>query len=228
MSIFYASIPHFPVALARRDRAALSDRPLVLLGSGGRVVDASSEAAACGVTSGLTSHVAQVRCPEAHLMEADVVRCQEAREELLDVLKLPVGKDGFFNEIHPKLRPVETVVDGVYIAGAAQGPKNLPESIASALSAASKSAALLKKGFVDLEPYVAEIDPNRCDGCWECLDVCPYEAIERKLIEDREVAQVNASLCKGSGACVPSCPVSAIDLAGYSNSQIRAMIEAFA
>jgi heterodisulfide reductase subunit A len=148
-------------------------------------------------------------------------------EELLDVLKLPVGRDGFFNEIHPKLRPVETVIDGVYIAGAAQGPKNLPESIASALSAASKSAALLKRGYVDLEPYVAEIDLNRCDGCWECLDVCPYGAIEKLSMEDRQVAQVNASLCKGSGACVPSCPAGAIDLVGYSDAQIRAMIEAF-
>jgi len=149
-------------------------------------------------------------------------------EELLDVLKLPVGRDGFLNEIHPKLRPVETVIDGVYIAGTAQGPKNLPESIASALSAASKSAALLKKGYVDLEPYVAEIDPNRCDGCWECLEVCPYGAIEKLSIEDKEIAQVNASLCKGSGACVPSCPVGAIDLVGYSDAQVKAMIEAFA
>jgi heterodisulfide reductase subunit A len=149
-------------------------------------------------------------------------------EELSNVLKLPVGREGFLNEIHPKLKPVETVVDGVYIAGAAQGPKNLPESIASALSAASKSAALLKKGYVDLEPYVAKIDPNRCDGCWECLEVCPYGAIERLSTKDKEVAEVNASLCKGSGACVPSCPVGAIDLVGYSDAQVKAMIEAFA
>jgi heterodisulfide reductase subunit A len=148
-------------------------------------------------------------------------------EELLDVLKLPVGRDGFFNEIHPKLRPVETVVDGVYIAGAAQGPKNLPESVASALSAASKSAALLKKGYVDLEPFIATIDPKRCSWCGECLEACPYGAIEQVSVEGKEVASVNESLCKGGGTCVPACPENAIDLVGYTDAQISAMINAF-
>ena len=87
MSIVYCNIPHFPVTLARRDQPEFTDRPLVLLGPEGRVLDASAEATACGVGAGLTAHVAQVRCPEAHLLDADVVRCQEAREELLDVLE---------------------------------------------------------------------------------------------------------------------------------------------
>jgi heterodisulfide reductase subunit A len=165
---------------------------------------------------------------DADLVVLVVGMVPRQNKDLLDVLKLPVGRDGFLNEIHPKLRPVETVVDGVYIAGTAQGPKTLPESIASALSAASKSAALLKKGYVDLEPYVAEIDPKRCDGCWECLDACPYGAIDTGSIEGREVAQVSASLCKGGGACIPSCPEGAIDLVGYTDGQIKAMIEALA
>jgi len=79
-------------------------------------------------------------------------------KKLIDILKLPIGMDGFFNEIHPKLRPVETVIDGVFIAGASQGPKTLAESVASSMAAVSKSAALLMKGYVDLEPLIAKID----------------------------------------------------------------------
>ncbi len=147
-------------------------------------------------------------------------------EKLIDVLKLPVGRDGFFNEIHPKLRPVETVIDGLFIAGTAQGPKTLPESVASALSAVSKSAALLMKGFVDLDPFIAKIDPDRCVWCGVCEEACPYGAIEKVSIEGKEVASVIQSLCKGEGACVPVCPEDAIDIQGYTDAQVKAMIDA--
>jgi heterodisulfide reductase subunit A len=149
-------------------------------------------------------------------------------EKLIDVLKLPVGKDGFFNEIHPKLRPVETVVDGIYIAGAAQGPKNLPESVASALSAVSKSAGLLMKGYVDLDPFVTAVNPDLCTWCGECLAACQYGAIEKIAAGGREVARVDGNLCKGGGACVPVCPNDAIELKGYTDAQIKAAIDAFA
>ncbi len=147
---------------------------------------------------------------------------------LVNALKLPVGGDGFFNEIHPKLRPVETVVDGVFIAGAAQGPKTLAESVASSLAAVSKSAALLLKGYVDLEPFVAEVDPLRCTWCEKCTEACPYGAIEKVAADGREVARVIPSLCKGGGACVPVCPEEAIDLLGYSDREIKGMIDALA
>ncbi len=104
---------------------------------------------------------------------------------LIDVLKLPVGKDGFFNEIHPKLRPVETVLDGVFIAGASQGPKNLAESVASSMAAVSKTAALLLKGYVDLEPLVASVETDMCTWCGECQKVCPYDAIEITAIDGK-------------------------------------------
>jgi heterodisulfide reductase subunit A len=147
---------------------------------------------------------------------------------LVNLIKLPVGKDGFFNEIHPKLRPVETVIDGVFIAGAAQGPKTLAESVASAMAAVSKSAALLLKGYVDLEPLVAKVDPELCTWCNACLEVCPYEAIQRVSFDGKEIAEVNAILCKGEGACVPVCPHRAIDVEGYTNEQIGSMIDALA
>jgi heterodisulfide reductase subunit A len=147
---------------------------------------------------------------------------------LVDVLKLPVGPDGFFNEIHPKLRPVETVVEGVFIVGAAQGPKTMAESVASALAGASKSAALLMKGYVEVDPFVAEVDTERCIWCDACQETCPYDAIRRVRENGREVAEVVPSLCKGGGACIGVCPEDALDLIGYRDSQMRATIHALA
>jgi heterodisulfide reductase subunit A len=148
--------------------------------------------------------------------------------KLVNVLKLPVGKDGFFNEIHPKLRPVETVIDGVFIAGAAQGPKTLAESVASSLAAVSKSAALLLKGYVDLEPLVAKVNPELCTWCGACMEACPYEAVRRTSVNGKEIAEISAVLCKGEGACVPICPKQAIDIEGYTNKQVESMIDALA
>jgi heterodisulfide reductase subunit A len=144
---------------------------------------------------------------------------------LVDVLKLPVGTDGFFNEIHPKLRPVETVLDGVLIAGAAQGPKTIAESVTSSLAAVSKSASLLLKGHVELEPFVAVVDPDRCTGCDACLASCPYSALVKTGGKDRPV-EVSPALCKGCGGCVPVCPEGAIDVVGYTDRQITRAIDA--
>ena len=149
----------------------------------------------------------------------------KVNKKLIDILKLPIGLDGFFNEIHPKLRPVETVIDGVFIAGASQGPKTLSESVASSMAAVSKSAALLMKGYVDLEPLIAKIDTERCVWCDECTKACPYGAIKKVSVDDKEVARVIPSLCKGGGACVPVCPQNAIDLEGYTDIQVTAMID---
>lgn len=148
---------------------------------------------------------------------------------LIDVLKLPVGGGGFFNEIHPKLRPVETVVDGVFIAGAAQGPKTLAESVASAMAAVSKGAALLLKGYVDLSPLVARVDTARCTWCDACAAACPYDgAVQKVMCDGKEVAAITPAICKGCGGCVPACPEEAIDLEGYTNAQVHAMIDALA
>jgi heterodisulfide reductase subunit A len=149
-------------------------------------------------------------------------------DALTTTLKLPIGSDRFYNEIHTKLRPVETVIDGVYIAGACQGPKNSTESIVSSLSAVSKAAALLVKGYVDLQPFVAYVMNDRCVWCGECEKACPYSAIEKIPYGDKEVARVIDVLCKGCGACVPVCPKDATQLKGSTDDQITAMIDAFA
>ncbi len=146
-------------------------------------------------------------------------------EALIGVLKLPVDKDGFFNEIHPKLRPVETVVDGVFIAGACQGPKNSSESVASGLAAVTQSAVILKKGFAELDPLVAIVHTDACTACGLCLEACPYGAIEMGADGERPVAVISETGCKGCGGCVPVCPENAIDLLGYTDAQITAMID---
>jgi len=143
---------------------------------------------------------------------------------LVNVLKLPVDKDGFFNEIHPKLRPVETVVDGVFIAGACQAPRNASESVTSGLAAVTQSAVILKKGYAELDPLVAVVDGEACTDCGACLEACPYGAIAMTSSGGRNVAVISETSCKGCGGCVPVCPENAIDLRGYSDAQITAMI----
>jgi heterodisulfide reductase subunit A2 len=149
-------------------------------------------------------------------------------ESLVGALKIPVGPDGFFNEIHPKLRPVETVVDGVLVAGAAQGPKSSSESVASALTAVTQSGAILKRGVAELDPLVATVDTDACTWCGVCADACPYAAIDKISCDGKEVAAVAAAMCKGCGACAPVCPESALDLLGTTDAQIRAMIDELA
>jgi len=148
--------------------------------------------------------------------------------KIADVLKIPVGRDKFFNEIHPKLRPVETVINGVYIAGACQGPKNITETMMSALTAASKAISTIGLEEIELEPHIATVNLNTCKWCGKCAEVCTYGAIEQGEHDGKAIASVNKALCKGCGACGPVCPVDAIDIIGYNNSEIETMIDAFA
>jgi heterodisulfide reductase subunit A len=141
--------------------------------------------------------------------------------ELVQALKLPVGNDGFYNEIHPKLRPVETVVDGVLIAGACQAPKTVSESVAAGLAAVTQTAALLKLGHAELDPQVAVVNAAACTGCGDCVAACPFGAI---ALADG-AALVDGAGCKGCGACAPVCPADAIDLLGYTDAQVRSMID---
>lgn len=151
-------------------------------------------------------------------------------EKLVDMLKLPIGSDGYLLEVHPKLRPVEVAVNGVLLAGTAQAPKDITESTASASAAAVKAAVTLSRGFVELDPYVAEVEADRCDGCEECISVCGYQGalVMNGSAEDalNRKAEVNAALCKGCGACVAACPTGALTLKGWTVEQYDAMVDA--
>ncbi len=144
------------------------------------------------------------------------------------LFKLPKGRDGFFNEIHMKLRPVETVIDGITICGTCQGPKNISESVNSALSAAAKSFSYVNKGEIALEPIIAQIDRENCTWCGACAESCPFDAIKMEKSGTRDYAVMNNSVCKGCGMCLPVCPTDAIDLTAYSNKEIESMIDALA
>jgi heterodisulfide reductase subunit A len=144
------------------------------------------------------------------------------------LFKLPKGRDKFFNEIHMKLRPVETFIDGVTIAGACQGPKNIMESANSALSAATKSYSYVSKGELETEPIVAVVDPVLCTWCGACAKACPFDAISMTKDGTKSIAQINNSVCKGCGMCLPVCPTDAIELIAYSNNEIESMIDALA
>jgi heterodisulfide reductase subunit A len=147
---------------------------------------------------------------------------------IASLFKLPRGRDTFFNEIHMKLRPVETVIDGITISGACQGPKNIMESVNSALSAATKSFSYVNKGKLELEPIIAQVDKNLCTWCGECVKVCPFDAIRMVKDENKDMAAINTSVCKGCGMCLPVCPVNAINLIAYSDNEIESMIDALA
>jgi heterodisulfide reductase subunit A len=143
-----------------------------------------------------------------------------------DVLKIPKGRDKFFNEIHMKLRPVETVIDGVTIAGACQGPKNVMESMNSALSAAAKTYSIVNEGKLKLAPTIAKIDKETCQWCDKCQQACPFDAISMIEYNNKQIASVNASVCKGCGMCLPVCQSDSIELLGYTNIEIEEMIDA--
>jgi heterodisulfide reductase subunit A len=154
-------------------------------------------------------------------------------DDLVDMLKISPGNDRFLLEVHPKLRPVETAVPGVILAGTAQGPMNVQESCSAASAAAAKISALLSQGEVQLEPFVAHVDPEKCDGTGACVEVCCYEdAIDLRTVtvNGRQVqrALVTPANCAGCGNCVSACPNRAIDVQGWTLGQYEAMVEAIA
>jgi heterodisulfide reductase subunit A len=144
-------------------------------------------------------------------------------ERVARVFGLSRSPDGFFLERHPKLDPVATTTDGLFVAGCAQGPKDIPDSVAQAAAAAARMLATISKGVVEIDPVRAEIDDKYCSGCRICNALCPYSAID--YLEDKNVSQVNSTLCKGCGTCVAACPAGAITGYGFSDSQINAELE---
>ena len=147
-------------------------------------------------------------------------------DSINNILKVPIGRDKFYNEIHPKLRPVETVIDGVLIAGSCQAPLNITESVKSSLSAAVKVNSLISKGEIELEPTLAQIDKLSCNWCDKCTAVCPYNAIVKEEHDGKMVAVVIEANCKGCGMCLPVCPSNSIQLIGYTDVEIESMVDA--
>lgn len=148
-------------------------------------------------------------------------------EGLAKILKVPVTGDGFFLEAHPKLRPVEFSVDGIYPCGMAHSPKPVSETIAQAKAAACKACIPLAKGHVAVSGIVSSVDQEACIGCGLCEDLCPYAAIRTVKVGKKKKAETIAASCKGCGICASHCPAMAISMGGFSSEQITAQIHAF-
>ena len=151
----------------------------------------------------------------------------EPRKDAVDVahiFSISRSKDGFFLEKHPKLAPVSTAADGIFIAGSCQGPKDIPDSVAQGGAAAANVLSLIDRKEVELEPTIAIIDENACSGCKICPELCPYHAIT--FDDGKSVAVLTAALCKGCGVCVAACPSGAIEQQNFTNRQLLAEVEA--
>ena len=133
------------------------------------------------------------------------------------------GADDFFRELHPKLAPVDTQVDAIFLAGTCQGPKDIPDSVAQGAAAAAGALRLISRGHVMIEPMIASIDEDLCSNCKMCISICPYDAIAEDT--EKKVAVLTASKCKGCGLCPSICPSSAIHQAFYSDEAILAEID---
>jgi heterodisulfide reductase subunit A len=144
---------------------------------------------------------------------------QEGSEELSKMLKVPLGRDGFFLEAHVKLRPVDFATDGIFLCGTAHGPANIHEAVAQAYGSASHASIPMGKGYVQAEAIVSHVDPERCSGCRSCEVVCPYSSI--KFDEDG-IAEIVVAACKGCGTCGSICPEKAISMTHYTDEQITA------
>jgi heterodisulfide reductase subunit A len=148
------------------------------------------------------------------------------------LLRLTLSGDGFYLEAHPKLRPVDTFVGGVFIAGCCQGPKDIQDTVSQASAAASRAVTILSKPTLQAEPNVAFVDEELCSGCGMCLSICPYNAIERveEEINGKPMvhAKINEGLCQGCGACASTCPSKAIQQRGFKDTQLLCMIDEIA
>ena len=155
---------------------------------------------------------------------------REDTKDLARLLNINQSSDGFLLEAHPKLRPVDTFTDGIFLAGCCQSPKDVPDTVAQASGAASRVCDILSKKQLLIEATVASVNENLCRGCGICVEACPYKAIElvEKEINGYKilVAKVNEALCKGCGSCAAACLNQAIGHLGFTDGQILTMIKA--
>ncbi len=210
-------------------RVMEEERVLYVRGRASRVVPHDGELVVFGADT-LSGQPVQVRADLVVLATA----MTPAPGDLAARLRIPTDPHGFFQEAHPKLRPVETLAAGVYVTGAAQAPKDIPDTVAQASAAASKALELLSRTELRREPTTARVREARCMACFECARVCPYKAVAVEEIRDREgkvvrqVAAVRVAMCEGCGACVGACRTGAMDLDGFADEQLFAQIEALA
>jgi heterodisulfide reductase subunit A len=144
-------------------------------------------------------------------------------ERVARIFGISQSADGFFMEAHPKLRPVATNVDGIFLAGCCQSPKDIPDTVAQASAAAAEVMSLATQGQIEVEPIIVSIDPQICAGCKLCIEICPYSAID--FLDSKGISAVNEALCKGCGACAAICPSKAARQNHFTQGQVLAEVE---
>jgi len=200
-------------------RAVEEDGVLYLRGKVSRVFENNGKLIVWGVDT-LTGK--QVEIAADMVVLAMAIRPSRGTEELAKKLKIALDKDGFLAEAHPKLRPVESMTSGMFLAGAAQAPKDIPEAVGQASGASAKAIAILSQDRLFHSPTVAKVLRNLCTGCAMCVNVCPYEAIS--LCEGK--AEVNEILCEGCGTCSATCLRNAIHVKNLTPLHVQEMIKA--
>jgi heterodisulfide reductase subunit A len=195
----------------------------------GRVADISDVPRLPGEDGKLVIQVEDTLLGKQRRIPVDMVVLMSALEPRWDAddmalqFGISCGTAGWFTERHPKLDPVATMTDGIFIAGTCQGPKDIPATVAQAAAASARVQGMITTGSVEIEPVVASIDKEKCSGCRICNALCPYNAIE--YLEDEKVSNINTILCKGCGTCVAACPAKAISGSHFRDDQIFAEIE---
>lgn len=202
-------------------RAKEEGNLLYIRGKPARIIQEGNELVVWCINT-LTGRQLRVRCDMIVLSTA-IIPSTGARE-LSKKIRIQTNIYGFFSEAHPKLRPVESLVPGFFLAGAAQGPKDIPETVSQASGAAAKALSLLSRDEIHLSPIVAVVKDERCSGCGICITVCPYDA--RELNTETGIAEVNDVLCEGCGACVAACLSGAAQLKNLTDKQVLNMLKA--
>lgn len=200
-------------------RAVEEDGVLYLRGKVSKVFEDKGKTIVWGVDTLTGKHI-EIAADMVVLAQA--MRPSKGAQELAKKLKLALDKDGFLAEAHPKLRPVESVTSGMFLAGAAQAPKDIPEAVAQASGAAAKAVTILSQDRLFHSPTVAKVFLNLCTGCGMCVQVCPYDAI---ALKDGKV-EVNEVLCEGCGTCSATCLRAAIQVKNLTQHQVAEMISA--
>jgi heterodisulfide reductase subunit A len=223
---FYIDMRAFGKGYEEFYKRLLHENVVFIRGKGAEVTDAAEKPTERGklVVKAEDTLLGVVRrIPVDMVILSTGLRPAHDAADVARVFSISRSKDGFFLERHPKLAPVSTASDGIFIAGTCQGPKDIPDTVAQGGAAASAALSLLDKGMVEIEPITSYIDPERCSGCRVCVSMCPYQAI--RFDGERKVSVVEEALCKGCGTCVAACPSGVATQHHFADQQIFAEIE---
>ncbi len=209
---FYRRLQEEGVTFIRGRPAEITDQP-----------EAPAEQGKLVVVAEDTLLGRRLRVPVDMVVLCTAMQQREDASDVARVFGINQGGDGFFLEEHPKLGPMTTATDGIFLAGACQGPKDIPDTVSHASGAAAQALALATFGKVEISPTTSWIDPDVCAGCQTCIKLCAYSAIE--FDERRGVSVVNEAVCKGCGSCSGFCPSGAARIKHFTARQVFAEIE---